>query len=271
MKPVICIPCGRRRYLSILLPHLLRERASYDRIHLWMNQCHEKEADRAWLLDVVSRYPDVLHPIYVGEPQPGHLFHQQYYGTCTEPDTVYIKIDDDIVWMCPGAIDRLMETRLAHPDAFMVLGNTVNNTWSNYWHGLNGVYPDAPWDPQVGFFGGDPYSRKDIPFAHEIHLRFLAAVHDPVAHAKYYFEDQHVDGFAQIHVISWFGRLLQDASGVTIPPVTTQTEERTFTEGRNNVFCGRTLFVHYAGTYQREALDAAPYLEAYRALAPEWP
>lgn len=36
-KVVVCIPCGRKRYLEVLVPWLLKRGDCVDRFDLWLN------------------------------------------------------------------------------------------------------------------------------------------------------------------------------------------------------------------------------------------
>ncbi|KAF5854750.1 hypothetical protein ETB97_012265, partial [Aspergillus alliaceus] len=52
-----------------------------------------------------------------------------------ENGTVYIKIDDDVVFLDEMAIPRIVQTKIRRPDALLVSANVVNNPalgWLHY-------------------------------------------------------------------------------------------------------------------------------------------
>ncbi|KAI0970167.1 hypothetical protein F4678DRAFT_148884 [Xylaria arbuscula] len=65
----------------------------------------------------------------------------------TEDDTIYVKIDDDIVFIHPDTIPQLVSTRLAEPHPFAVSANLVNSPLTGFKHYDTGaIHPFLP-DP----------------------------------------------------------------------------------------------------------------------------
>ncbi|OKL62848.1 hypothetical protein UA08_01810 [Talaromyces atroroseus] len=68
-----------------------------------------------------------------------------YLKAFTEPDTIYLKMDDDMVFIDQSAIPRLVMTLLNNPRALLVSSNVVNNPalgWVHYHMGA--VHPYVP-------------------------------------------------------------------------------------------------------------------------------
>lgn len=68
-----------------------------------------------------------------------------YLKAFTEPDTIYLKMDDDIVFIDQSAIPRLVMTLVNNPRALLVSSNVVNNPalgWVHYHMGA--VHPYVP-------------------------------------------------------------------------------------------------------------------------------
>lgn len=62
-----------------------------------------------------------------------------------EKGHLYIKIDDDVVWLDDDAIPQLVDMRMKHPEAFLVSSNIINNPllgWVHYRMGA--VHPYWP-------------------------------------------------------------------------------------------------------------------------------
>lgn len=64
----------------------------------------------------------------------------------TADDTIYIKMDDDMVYIHPEAIPRVVQTRIEHPNPFAISGNIINTMLMGYMHyrtgALHAFYPE---------------------------------------------------------------------------------------------------------------------------------
>lgn len=68
-----------------------------------------------------------------------------YSAAFTEPNTIYVKMDDDVVFIDQSAIPRVVTTLLKNPQALLVSSNVVNNPalgWVHYHMGA--VHPYVP-------------------------------------------------------------------------------------------------------------------------------
>ncbi|KAI0186056.1 hypothetical protein EV127DRAFT_411566 [Xylaria flabelliformis] len=69
------------------------------------------------------------------------------WNTVVEEDTIYVKIDDDIVFIHPDTIPQLVSTRIAEPHPFAVSANLVNSPFTGYKHySVGAIHPFLP-DP----------------------------------------------------------------------------------------------------------------------------
>ncbi|GKT91985.1 hypothetical protein Ct61P_09835 [Colletotrichum tofieldiae] len=71
----------------------------------------------------------------------------------SEPDTVYIKIDDDVLFIEDGAIESMVKRLVGNPDFFGVSANIINGAALSWVHGQMGVY--EPYWPEM-----DPPGQK---------------------------------------------------------------------------------------------------------------
>ena len=62
----------------------------------------------------------------------GNASINAFYKSCTEPETIYFKLDDDVVWMEPGLIEKMVSFRVDNPQHFVVSPLVVNNSLSTY-------------------------------------------------------------------------------------------------------------------------------------------
>ncbi|KAJ5570493.1 uncharacterized protein N7459_009923 [Penicillium hispanicum] len=78
-------------------------------------------------------------------PAEGFVFADVWREAFTDEDAIYLKIDDDVIFMEDNAIPRLVTTLIKNPDALTVSANIVNNPaigWLQYHMGA--VHPYIP-------------------------------------------------------------------------------------------------------------------------------
>lgn len=56
----------------------------------------------------------------------------EFYFNAAEEDHVYLKLDDDIIWIENGGIDRVFEFRESHPEYLLVSPRVINNNIGGY-------------------------------------------------------------------------------------------------------------------------------------------
>ncbi|KAI0406882.1 hypothetical protein F4802DRAFT_80537 [Xylaria palmicola] len=69
------------------------------------------------------------------------------WNPVVEDNTIYVKIDDDIVFIHPDTIPQLVSTRISEPHPFAVSANLVNSPFTGYKHySVGAIHPFLP-DP----------------------------------------------------------------------------------------------------------------------------
>ncbi|KAI0444088.1 hypothetical protein F4803DRAFT_573718 [Xylaria telfairii] len=93
------------------------------------------------------------------------------WNPVVEDDTIYIKIDDDIVFIHPDTIPQLVSTRIAEPHPFAVSANLVNSPFTGYKHyNVGAIHPFLP-DPnnKPSHRAGEFWRPSDFkPFPNEL-------------------------------------------------------------------------------------------------------
>ncbi|RWA03911.1 hypothetical protein EKO27_g11193 [Xylaria grammica] len=148
VKIIAMVFFGRKRYVDILDCYLQQNLASNGGYldEVWFMVHTEEEDDVAWLDGLVMANPD-----YKIVGQEDCQTNDQKYGClwahATGDNTMYIKLDDDIIYIHQDAIPQLVHTRLAVPHAFAVSAHLVNSpiTGMEQFH-HNVIYPFVP-DP----------------------------------------------------------------------------------------------------------------------------
>src|SRR5262245_10155783 len=123
-------PAGRRRFVKLLANYLLQERGLIDEHEWWVNTDVPEDVD--YLRGLSQQHPDFFRLITVSSPIPPP--EKRTYRICefaprlVEPNTIYLRLDDDIVYIAPGAIRALLRFRIENPAPFLVYPCIVNNS-----------------------------------------------------------------------------------------------------------------------------------------------
>ncbi len=268
-RVVVVTPAGRRRYLEILIRHVLRQRHVVDEYRLWVNT--RDPDDLRCIEELVAAHPGFVtsdvDPTADGTIRSIHKFFRR----CIDPDTLYVRLDDDVVWFEPDAIERLLEYRVAHPEPFLVFGNIVNNALVDWLHQREGGLYES--SPDVGYSAMDPLGWQNPHFAQLKHLTFI----ENLARGRldlYRFEPWVLKRFERcsINAIAWLGETMGAFGGVVHEEEEawlSTAKPHSLGRAHANVVIGGPLFVHYAFGIQREHMDSTGILAFYAALAEE--
>lgn len=128
-KIVVNTAAGRRRYMQYLVPFIVSS-GIVDRYDIWINT--HNGADIEFFKRLAEKYP-VINLVW----QPdgvvcGNQTINAFYRQCVEDNTIYFKMDDDIVWMEPDAIKEMVDFRIDNPQYFLVSPLVINNSLSTY-------------------------------------------------------------------------------------------------------------------------------------------
>jgi hypothetical protein len=167
-------PYGRRRTYSILIKYLQRDvaRGLVDEVWAFMNTdpvgqeddiayAHELDAQFDWFK--LKHRPEGI--------SLGHLPKQRYTGLAyrymTDPDTIYLRLDDDVVYLHDDAIENLVRARIEMPAPVAVFPIIINNAICSHFLQLCGKIP-MEWG-QVSAYCMDPTGWANGPFAVKLH------------------------------------------------------------------------------------------------------
>ncbi|MEZ2126924.1 MULTISPECIES: hypothetical protein [unclassified Sinorhizobium] len=154
---------------------------------------------------------DVKAPIrrYVGQPNEAFPYYRsyEYYARNLEEfaDTVFLKCDDDIVFMDLSKLSDFINFRRENPNYMVVSANVVNNVACAYWQQASGSLP-----LELGVFeyppdyGGSLW--QDADRANSLHDFFLQREDKSLPLGKRVVE---TTGRVSINFISWLGRDLR--------------------------------------------------------------
>lgn len=193
-----------------------------------------------------------------------------FYKTCTEPDTIYIKIDDDIVWMQPDVIKNMVSFRIAHPEAFLVTPLVINNPMSTYIWQVKGVL-------SYGKYMNTRTIHRNFwkrgAAALKLHNYFL----DNMEKDSSFYQKLHTGivpqscGRFSINFILWFGSDMALING-EIPNDDEEYISSVLAPklGKTNYFNGDSLVAHFSFASQRMVLDKTHTIERYGNLCKQY-
>jgi len=171
-KVVVCTPAGRKEYLEILIPYILRDRHFVDEYQLWANTDNKEDLD--YIKYIGNSYPDFIKVIS-RNPNIGvktsNFSIFQFFAKCIDQDTVYIRLDDDIVFVENDALRKLAEFRINNPNYFLVYGNIINNAICSHLHQRFGAIDTKLGN--VGYSCTDPIGWNNPKFAKYAHRSFI--------------------------------------------------------------------------------------------------
>ena len=274
MKKVIITAAGRKRYLEILFLYLLKayREKEFDEWLLWMNTSNAEDNEYLdklakkynWIKKVYCCNPDEYPKAL--DPEMWKNFHKFYSLDGSDPDSIYLKIDDDIVFIEDNAIRSMFEFREKNPQYFIVIGNVINNALCGHIHQRIGV---------IGYEKGinlyDCFCNvawKSPQFAEYIHQQFIKNRFNTYLY-KFPLWELWAYERISINVFSWFGSRFAKFKG-NVPVDEEQALSvvlpRQFKE--MNCINGQAIFSHFAFYTQRDYLDTTNLLDLYKKIAP---
>lgn len=139
---------GRAINLQILDCYLRRNLAVnggwLDEVHFVQNT--RVPSDLSWLHDLVQRVPQYK---ILTHPYKDQDFNQ-IWRHVVQAGVIHVKIDDDMVFVSDKAVEEVVTTLVARPDAFAVLANLINSAmlgWVHHHSGAIKAYMPEPFAP----------------------------------------------------------------------------------------------------------------------------
>lgn len=266
-KVISVTPAGRRPYLEILHLHLMRQRHVIDRHRWWVNT--DKPADIEYIQSLVAEFPDFYEIEFLPDGVKVDRIYtiHHFFRNCIDPDTLYVRLDDDVCFIAEGTIERLLDFRIDHPEPFLVYPVIINNCLITDILQEQGALSQAY--GRAGYYAaGEGWRNPKI--AHKAHEELLAA-YEQRDLKRFIIPDRTLGMYewVSINCIVWTGKDFADFGGIVL-----RDEERWLSVekpkelGRPNVICGDALVSHFAFVVQRSYLEnETNLLASYRLLA----
>jgi hypothetical protein len=259
-------PAGRRRYLRLLIPYVLAC-PWVDRYDLWVNT--PDDADLAFM-EAVAGIDDRIRLVPLPEGKtPGAAAIHAFWPGATDVDTVYVRFDDDVVWIDPRFFDTLLRFRLEHPEYFLVAPLIINNAMSTF---LLQTFGKIGIPRIVSSDRFDPVGWVNPNFARSLHELLQMLVADGEVEKLNCGRIPLSGNIFSINCIAWFGRDFAPFGGKVPkdeePAVSCTLPLRA---GRANAMETGAVAAHFAFFTQRETMDRSGVLDGYMRLAADRP
>lgn len=261
--------------------YLLKFKDVVDEVQIWLNTTDQKDLRYAYTLN--DAHPEYFKLVDAG-PRLRAMDHNSrckrlkyFYHNCVMPDTVYIKMDDDLVYFSHNFINDFLETMWNNPTSFITFANIVNNGICNHLHQRASGQHGLDEDPFASFSAGagQGWWWNSWEGGYVAHDRFLSALR--ISHHRnlqgYILPDWRMYAeHMSINCIGWWGYDWMDLVPEHLSMIE-NSDENALSEwvprelGKNNMISGKALCAHYSYFPQEAGLRETDILERYRKIA----
>ena len=263
-KVVVVTPGGRAEYLDIFKKTIYRkmDEGIVDGWQLGVNTV--KPSDIAYMASMEAENPKVVrHFLECLVPTYNNcdtLRSHEFFRYCQDEDTIYIRFDDDIVWIEEGVIEKMVQARIDHPDAFIIYPNVINSTTVTAWHQKNGSLgyeagtlrqqEENPGDPNYCYLY--PFAYTDAGLISLIHQTFRRRYEEGTLSA-YYLPSRPLTNYEHFSIcsVAFWGK---DHFQVAPNEEEWIAWKRASELQRPVYFLGDALMMHFAYHTQRETV-----------------
>lgn len=263
MKKIVIVLVSRKDYADNINKILKQHQDEYDECHIWLNTYEDIEFYDNLFSD------NKTHIIKLEKDRPDldgttHDLYRFYKSHAVDPDSVYIKIDDDMVWFEEGFFTKFFDLRIANPDPFLLLPCIINNAIVSHVLMRQGVYD---WNDRLWYDFLDPLGWGSGTYAEETHRFFL----DNIDNLDFFRFGKWVMGHKEvvsINCISFFGKdMIVPASTMNGRDDETHLSQIGPTMiDKYNCIIGSLICCHYSFYPQRAYLDTTNILDLYAKL-----
>ena len=202
---IIVTPAGRKRYLQKLVSALEKQEKDFDEWHLWENTRNEN--DKKYLYELEKNYPWIKVITRNEDDKKGTNSNiHKFFDYTINPGTIYIRLDDDILWLEDNFIKNLKKFREENPQYFLVFANIVNNQKCDYIHQQIGALPSSIPELENLCKGNLWKEETGKPICKEIHKAFIKARKNNTTD-KWKFDKKVIDDYSRVSInaICWIG------------------------------------------------------------------
>ena len=296
MRLVVLTFAGRECSMKILFPLIVKYKQYIDEYRLYV--ATEIQSDINYMETFANNH-DFVKVIYNSAINKEHIWNLAY-NYCQEDDTVYLKLDDDIVYLDETLFTNFIQYRIQNRTApilypviinnlftswFLQEKNIINssikshigNTWpSTYKRIQQHILNNQTVKMRIGDFVPDneilcPVGWGSLQYCYELHNQFINDIQYNNIQ-KYYFENIVLQDCqpVSVNVCSWIGedlkKYIETYGEIYTDEAWLSVYLPTWSGNKNEIY-GKSVVSHYAYYKQRElGLDHTDILERYYLL-----
>nr|QBK91096.1 MAG: macrocin-O-methyltransferase [Pithovirus LCPAC202] len=210
-KVKLVVPYGRRKVTQVLLLYILRELDVFDQVIFWENTANPD--DLIFLKEALSNINNpkfvTVNPTKVtGDKKGVFPLYEAMYNRDSSDNTLWIKIDDDVVWVADGAFARLVEFAINNRYKNTIFSaNVVNSGPLDALHQKTGASREGA----IVFKAKNPYKQlMTFEGAQQVHESLLDAISKGTT-SKYHLDHSYLNAERwSPNCIAWFGSLFDE-------------------------------------------------------------
>ncbi len=279
-KVIAWTPYGRESTVSILFQYLLREheRGLVDEYWLYLNTDADQVSDLTYAYRLAKKYKGFVRlierPSDCPRLQPKQRNTGYAYRYMADPDALFFRFDDDIVYVHPDAVEKVCEAKIALPGTLAAMALMWNNAIISWYAQKLGKIPEEFGRVQSPFCM-DPVGWGDGMFAVRIHNLLLDWIEGGTPEKAYFYQNYPLAPRQQFsvscHVIDGADFCALPQPGVLDYPEEEHwiTVHRPALVGKSNDIIGDALVSHYTFYPQGQIVRATNILDRYRKIAEE--
>jgi hypothetical protein len=286
-KVVVFTPFGRELTVSILYKYLKRdhERGIVDEWQLWMNTDTEDQVvvKNGQIEMLNAQVSDTKYGYKLAKENDWITVHERqwepkypkqlntgmfYQFAAQDPDAVYIRFDDDMVYIHEDAITNLVRSRMLNNDSFVVFPIIWNNAVVTHHLQQMGIVP-KDWG-EVEPYCMDKNGWADPEFAEKMHNLLLSAIEAGVVDKLYFHHDRQLP-LGQQFSVSCFAIDGKIYSAYHLREHEEEDWHTVYMPRRTGVYnkiCSNAVVSHFSFFHQRDhLLNNTDILQRYKKLA----
>ncbi len=302
MKTVLITFGGREVSLRILFNYIVKYKKYFDEYHIYVATKNQNDIK---FMETFANQNDFVKIIYTRKEgvivSDVEYVWDNAYNNCQNSDTVYIKLDDDIVYLDENLFTKFVPFRIEHKEIPIVYPVIINNciisgkleekgiinynkktnlmrNWKDVYAPFHNMIKNNPgMVPRLQDLVGEknllcPVAWRDYGYCINLHNDFIKSYHENTIH-KYKMENFVLENCepASIACISWLGSSLKNYIEKFGP---VKRDEQWWSvyvptwTGQRNVVFGDCIVSHYAYYVQREqGLDNTDILQRYYEIS----
>jgi len=206
----VVTPAGRKRYIEILYKYLNSQKKDFDIWQLWLNTTNKEDINYMKNLEKENSW---IKCIDLKIPYNGNLSIHSFFEETKREDTIYIRLDDDIVYLSPNFIKEFKEIRIKNKNPLFIYPNIINNAIISHIHYRNNLvnFPDF-----AGYNCMDIVGWKNPHFCEAIHKSFLQCIEEDEEKGldlwRKSFNIWTLNHFERVSIncLSWFGSTMKN-------------------------------------------------------------